>query len=222
MPQKTTTPGTTTAPAPSAQTYGVGARFSLHPMTPDFVPVILDALASGDASRLEVSTDDVSTFLGGSEADVLMYLRDVIAAAAGTGVHTVAHVLLSRGCPGEVTCELPDDATYITESVPDLARTGLPASAHWSLYPLDDGDAQGGRGDHMAGIAEAVERARARGTFTRSEHFATRLDGDLADVLTTVAEGWLLVGRRVRHVTSHATISLNSPSAGAVPEAGAR
>ncbi|WP_241237032.1 Ykof family thiamine-binding protein [Georgenia faecalis] len=205
-----------TAP-PDPRSYGVGARFSLHPMTTDFVPVILDALTAADASALEVVTDDVSTFVQGTESDVLTYLRDVMAAAAATGVHTVAHVLLSRGCPGEVACELRDGDPYAPTDLPALAPTGLRAAAHWSLYPLDDGDAATGRGDHMAAIYAVIERAKERGTFTRSEHFATRLDGDLADVLTTVGEGWLAAGRVVRHVTSHATISLNSPS----PAAGA-
>lgn len=203
-------------PATPAQ-LGVGARLSLHPMTSGFVDVILGALAAGDTSRLEVATDDVSTFVRGTEADVLTYLRDVIAAAAPEGVHTVAQVLLSRGCPGEVACELPDDVVLSPVELPGLAPTGLRASAHWALYPLDDGgpaaDGTARRGDHMAGIYAAIERARERGTLTRGEHFVTRLDGDLADVLATVADGWLLVGREVRHVTTHVTISLGSPSA---------
>ncbi|MGW6129766.1 YkoF family thiamine/hydroxymethylpyrimidine-binding protein [Cellulomonas sp. NPDC055163] len=211
-------------PASPAQ-LGVGARFSLHPMTSDFVDVILGALAAGDASRLEVTTDDVSTFVRGEEADVLTYLRDVIAAAASRGVHVVAQVLLSRGCPGEVACELPDDVVLHPVELPGLAPTGLRASAHWALYPLDDGgpDPHGRErtADHMAGIYAAIDRARERGTLTRGEHFVTRLDGDLADVLATVADGWLLVGREVRHVTTHATISLHSPSTPSSPGAGA-
>ncbi|WP_258723729.1 Ykof family thiamine-binding protein [Cellulomonas sp. NS3] len=208
-------PAVPPTPATPAQ-LGVGARFSLHPMTSDFVEVILGALAAGDASRLEVTTDDVSTFVRGQEADVLTYLRDVIAAAASGGVHVVAQVLLSRGCPGEVACELPDDVVLHPVDLPALAPTGLCASAHWALYPLDDGgpDPHGRErtADHMAGIYAAIDRARERGTLTRGEHFVTRLDGDLADVLATVADGWLLVGREVRHVTTHATISLGSPS----------
>lgn len=195
---------------------GVGARFSLHPLSGDAVPLILRALASGDATRLDIVTDDVSTFVRGEEPDVLTYLRDVIATAGATGVHTVAHVLLSRGCPGEVDCDLPDDAVLRPVPLPVLEPTGLAASAHWALYPLDDGLAGPGgtRRDHLAVIEAAVDRARARGTWSRAEHFVTRLDGDLADVLTTVAEGWLLAGRTVRHVTTHVTISLHSPSAG--------
>lgn len=84
------------------------------------------------------------------------------------------------------------------------------AAAHWSLYPLSSG--AGEDTDYMAGIYAAIAHARDLGVLTGSEHYATRLDGDLADVLAAVASGWLLVGRRVRHVTSHVTLSLNSPT----------
>ncbi len=215
---------TSTSPTTPAD-LGIGARFSLHPHVTDFVPVILGALAAGDRSRLEVTTDELSTFVRGTEQDVLTYLRDVIAAAARPGPdtapdtaadrpapHVVAHVLLSRGCPGEVACELGDDVVLRPVDLPGLDPTGLTASAHWSLYPLDDGGS-GRPADHMAGIWAAIELAKERGTFTRSEHFVTRLDGDLSDVLATVAGGWLLVGREVRHVATHVTISLGSPTA---------
>lgn len=216
VPEPSPAPSPAPGPAGSPTDLGVGARLSLHPMTDDFAEVILAALAAGDTARLTVATDDVSTFVRGTEADVTRYLRDVIAAAASTGVHTVAHVLLSRGCPGEVRCEVGDDLMLRAVAAPRVELTGLTASAHWALYPLDDGgpDAFGGERprDHMAGIYAAIDRARDLGTLTRSEHFVTRLDGDLADVLATVAEGWLLVGRTVRHVTSHVTIALHSPS----------
>jgi hypothetical protein len=188
---------------------GVGARLSLHPHCDDFVDVITSALAAADPSRVEVSTDDVSTFVRGSEADVVRYVYDVLAAAGETRWHVVAHVLLSRGCPGEVSCTLPDDALLSSVRAPLLPRTGLQASAHWALYPLDDTG-----GDHLGHIMAAIATAGSQAT-TTSEHFVTRLDGDLADVLTAVAEGWLGAARHVRHVVTHVTVSMHSPSAGA-------
>jgi len=145
----------------------------------------------------------------GGEADVVRYVYDVLAAAGETRWHVVAHVLLSRGCPGEVACELPDDALLDSVPVPDLATTGLAASAHWALYPLDDTG-----GDHLGHIMTAIGTAGSAAT-TTPEHFVTRLDGDLADVLTAVAAGWLEAARHVRHVVTHVTVSMHSPSAGA-------
>ena len=188
---------------------GVGARFSLHPHCDDFVEVISSALAAADSSRVDVRTDDVSTFVRGDEAEVIRYVHAVLAAAGATRWHVVAHVLLSRGCPGEVACELPDDALLGSVDVPELAPTGLPASAHWALYPLDDSGS-----DHLAQIMTAIGTAGSRAT-TSSEHFVTRLDGDLSDVLTAVAAGWLEAARHVRHVVTHVTVSMHSPSGGA-------
>jgi len=203
---------------PTAQAYGVGARFSLHPMTDGFADLILNALAETDDRGLEISTDDVSTHVRGPESDLLGYLVDVIGAVARTGVHTAAHVLLSRGCPGEVDCSVAGGTAHAPEQLPTSPPAGVRAAAHWSLYPLDDGPDS----DHMAGIYAAIDHARDLGVLTGSEHYATRLDGDLADVLAAVTGGWLLVGRDVRHVTSHVSLSLNSPTKTATAAAGAR
>ncbi|SEE93838.1 YkoF family thiamine/hydroxymethylpyrimidine-binding protein [Ruania alba] len=197
-----------TQPAPDA--YGTGARFSLHPMTDSFIDVILGALDAADTDGLTLTTDDVSTFVRGPENRLLSYLTETIAHAGRTGVHTVAHVLLSRGCPGEVACEVADGAAYAPEVPHPTAATGLQASAHWALYPLEDG----ANADHMAGIYAAIENAKQLGVYSGSEHYVTRLDGDLADVLAAVVAGWLLVGADVRHVATHVTVSLNSPTGG--------
>lgn len=196
---------------PTPTLLGVGARFSLHPHTSDFVTTILDALSVPRPTALEVVTDDVSTFVRGTEADVVTYLRDAIAQAADTGAHVTAHVLLSRGCPGETAGGLGDEIAPTPLVLPRLEPTGHAAHAHWSLYPLDDGG-PGGRGDHMTHIMGAIEHARDHGIHVRGEHLVTRLDGDLAEVLETVAGTWLAVGRHVRHVVTHVTISVGSPS----------
>lgn len=195
-------------PATKPEEFGVGARFSVHPMTDDFVSVILKALESTDANGLDVHTDDVSTYVTGEESSILRYLTDVIASVGHSGAHTVAHVLFSRGCPGEVTCELTGDEILTPAELSIPETTGLRASAHWSLYPLADS----GETSHMAVIEKAVQVAKEEGTFVRPEHYATRLEGDLADILTTMCSGWLCAGREIQHVASHGTISLHSPT----------
>ncbi|GEA80589.1 YkoF family thiamine/hydroxymethylpyrimidine-binding protein [Cellulomonas sp. CW35] len=205
-----TTAPTDRRPGPTPTELGIGARFSLHPHRDDFVDVIVDALDAAQADDVEVTTDDVTTFVRGTEDAVVRYLFDALRAAAEAGGHLVAHVHLSRGCPGEVACDLPDDVVLATPPVPVLPRCGMPTAAHWSLYPLDDG-APGRQGDHMSAVTAAVDAAHRRVDVT-PEHFVTRLDGDLADVLTTVVEGWLTAGRTVRHVATHATLVVASPS----------
>ncbi len=195
---------------PSPADLGIGARLSLHPHRDDFVDVIVDALDAAPADDVEVTTDEVTTFVRGTEEAVVRYVRDVVVAAARAGGHLVAHLQLSRGCPGEVDCALADDAVLVTGQAPTLPTTGVRTAAHWALYPLDDG-APGRAGDHMAAITAAIDAARERVEVT-PEHFVTRLDGDLADVLSTVVAGWLGAGRTVRHVVTHVTLSIASPS----------
>ena len=74
-----------------------GARFSLYPMTDQFVPVILHAIEGLRESGLDVETDDVSTFLGGTQTAVLAALQRAFARAARSGEHVVMPVLLSYG-----------------------------------------------------------------------------------------------------------------------------
>lgn len=198
------------------QQLGIGMRFSIHPHTDDFVEVILAAIdeaqAAGLTEGLVIDTDDVSTYVGATdgpaEQRLVSYLAAVVTAAARGGHHVVAHVLLSRGCPGEVSCDL--SVTGLPEAAPvEVAATGVPAVAQWSLYPLLDG---GDSAAHMPVIEEAIARAQQRGTATGAAHYATRLTGDLADVLATATDAWAAVGAQIPHVVSHLTVSVNSPT----------
>lgn len=122
----------------------------------------------------------------------------------------MAHVLFSRGCPGEVACDLA--VTGLPRPAPvQVEPTGIRAAAQWSLYPLLDGGTDAG--DHMAHIEAAIRAATARGTASSPAHYATRLTGDVADVLATAVDAWAQVGAVVPHVVSHLTVSVGSPTA---------
>lgn len=205
------------------QQYGVGARFTLSVYDSDYVRIILGALSEADSSGLSVETNDISTFVTGSEHRILEFITDVIAAAARSGAHLSAAILLSRGCPGELQCALPEGVPALGADPIALPDTGVRARAHWSLYPLldplVDADAGAGSGagsgttrDHMTPIYLAIEQAKSAGVYSGSDHYATRLDGDLAAVLRTAANAWIGVGETVQHVVTHLTVSINSPS----------
>lgn len=190
--------------------YGVGARFTLSVYDSDYVRIILAALAEADSASVTVQTNDISTFVSGTEAAVLTFIRDVITAAAASGAHLSAAIALSRGCPGELQCALPPGVDALGSDAVSLQPAGVRARAHWSLYPLLDG---GSTGDHMTPIYAAIDQAKAEGVYSGSDHYATRLDGDLAAVLQTAANAWIGVGGVVQHVVTHLTVSINSPSA---------
>lgn len=207
------TPSTSMTP----QQYGVGARFTLSVYDSDYVSIILGALGEADASGLTVETNDISTFITGAEQRVLEFLRDVISAAATSGAHLSASILLSRGCPGELQCELPPGVHALAADPVALEPTGVRARTHWSLYPLLDSASVGTASDdapaeHMTPIYAAIEQAKAEGVYSGSDHYATRLDGDLASVIQTAANAWIGVGATVQHVVTHLTISVNSPT----------
>ena len=190
--------------------FGVGARLTLAVMSDSYVDVILGALQGADSTGVEVETGRVSTYVSGAEQDILRYLSQVITGAARTGAHVSATVHLSRGCPGEVICKLPDDSAALFAQNPELEPTGLQAVAEWALYPLADEDTGGSSPDHMRDIYAAIDYAKSTGITVRTEHFVTSLQGDVAQVLQTIAAGWILAGRSVQHVSTHATLSINS------------
>lgn len=210
----------TTAPDPTAALdltadplrFGVGARVTVAVMADKYAEVLLGALAETDSTGLVVQTGDVSTYLGGHEADLLRYLTDLGEAVARTGEHASLTVHLSRGCPGEVVCDLPGGAGPRAVDAPAGRTTGYRVTGEWALYPLADDVRAGVEPDHMRDIEAAIALARATGVVRGSEHFVTRLDGDLGTVLAAVVGAWTTVGRGVQHVTSHLTLSLHSPS----------
>jgi uncharacterized protein YqgV (UPF0045/DUF77 family) len=196
-------------------------RISVHPHADDFERIILDAIKythdvlkiDEPDSGLEVSTGEVSTYVGvnsGEAAQQLAaYASTLIRAASeeSNHQHLTSHILLSRGCPGEATCELVPGEIPAEKPV-SLAKSELEVAAAWSLYPLADGTVP-----HMTPIYAAIDQAKASGVQVTSEHFATILRGDLADVLTAIIDAWGQIGQEVPHVVSHVSISANSPTA---------
>lgn len=206
----------TTPAAVTPADIGIGMRISVHPHTDRFVPVILGALeqvaASGVADDLRVETGAVSTWVGVDTEPAAQrladYARELVVATsrAGDQCHLAVHLLLSRGCPGEASCdltvrELPAEAPVV------LTPTGLTTVAAWSLYPLDDsGDS------HMDVIMRAIGDAAGADVTVTGTHYATELRGDLAAVLGVIFTTWAAAGAQVPHVVSHATLSLHSPT----------
>lgn len=192
------------AAAPSS-----GLRFSLYPMTDSFAAVILDALADAPGDGLEVATDDVSTYLAGDPDAMLCFVEQVVVAASRRTRHVACTLLLSRGCPGEEACA-PDGATpagplpgHDRRSERRVQPTGVRAAAHFSLYPL-------GTPSYMGIIEAEIERAKEAGLYARAEHFTSRLEGDLAEVLSAIGDSWARAD--ASHVVAHATISVGSPT----------
>lgn len=187
--------------------FGVGARVTISVMSDNYVDIILGALRRVNSDDLVIETGDVSTYIGGSESRILEYLVDLSSLVVKSGKHASINIHLFRGCPGAVSC--PKPGPRLTE-IPKSRETGQWVAAEWALYPLTDGGDKGA--DHMRDIYAAIRYAEDNGTFVKSNKSVTRLEGDLGAVVETAMAGWIQVGKGVQHVTSHLTISVNSPS----------
>lgn len=198
-----------------------GAQISLYPMTDDFVGVIMSALGALDPyrDRLRIEADDISTLLVGPPEVLFPAMRDLFSAAARNGKHCVLSATISRGCPGE-----PDDAICnssrfdgpvarlaerqatalsAVRNAPDMAVSSV---AQLSLYVL-------GEGNHMDEIYGCIDFLKLSGTFERSKHFATKLNGDTGALFATIEQAFCRFGPPEGHVTIDLTVSANSPSA---------
>jgi hypothetical protein len=185
-----------------------GAQISLYPMTDDFVGVITRALGALDhyRDRLRIETDDISTLLVGPP-EVLFPAMRVLSAA------------ISRGCPGEpddAICNsghfdgplapLADRQASALAAVREAPDMGVFSVAQLSLYVM-------GQGNHMDEIYGCIDFLKQSGTFEKSKHFATKLNGDSGALFATLGQAFFRFGPPEGHVTIDLTVSANSPSA---------
>ncbi|MFQ3621079.1 MAG: YkoF family thiamine/hydroxymethylpyrimidine-binding protein [Spirochaetales bacterium] len=190
-----------------------GAQLSLYPMTDRFVDLILQAIEVFKRTEgIRLETDDLSTCVIGPPQKVFQVAEGLFQSAALTGVHVVLNALFSRGCPGEPEDPLctpctPEGPAKEIEliNLSDLAQTGIQVAAQYSLYPL-------GTENYMNLIYQQIDQAKQEGTYGGGKHFATRLEGDLAQVFATLYNAFTRTSRLTGHVVIHATLSANSPT----------
>ncbi|KAB7707036.1 thiamine-binding protein [Bacillus aerolatus] len=183
----------------------VGFRFSLYPMSDQFVEVITSTLAKTDTTKVWMQTDDISTCIRGKMEHVFDVAKAVYLHAANTGKHVVLNGTFSIGCPGDSdgdTYMSEDDVRSNEEKVADIH---IEAPTQFALYPMNEGD-------YMPIIADVVEIANEKGTLTGGIHYASRLDGDAHDVFATLEEVFRFTQEKVSHVTMTVNAAANSPS----------
>jgi len=190
----------------------IGCQFSLYPMTGDFVPVILKAIAGlEERTELRKSSDDLSTFLLGPPEVLFKALEDVFVDAAASGAHVVMNATFSRGCPGEPDepcCYPQKKSPAVTASDWDGTVRGVEVSAHFALLPLGDPD-------YMAHIVAEIDEAKKAGVYAAPKHFCSKLRGDAHRVFSYLENAFDRGGVKTAHTVMTATLSANSPSASA-------
>ena len=61
-------------------------------------------------------------------------------------------------------------------------------------------------------IYREIAETKRSGVYTRGQHFVSRLDGELGEVLSTIRKSFENACADAGHVVAHVTLAANSPS----------
>ena len=184
-----------------------GCRFTLYPMTDNYVPVILGALERTDTSAVWSETDALSTVYRGR----LEYVADAVKAlfmnAYTEGVHMAIEGQFSKGCPGDISGDSKLEFTGEAPNRASIQGIHFPVHCKLALYPMGDAD-------YIDEIAKVWYMAQERGLNPTTIHYATRIDGDVADCFDYLTEVCNLMEKSntVSHYILHFTMNCNSPT----------
>lgn len=181
----------------------VGFRFTLNPMTDDFIPVIKGALSDTDTSNVWMHTDDVSTVIRGKENHVFNVAKALTLHAAKTGKHIALNGTFSIGCPGDTSGDVFLEKNDVLLNT-DVTKQYV--SSQFALYPMNNPD-------YMSVIYREVERAKEHGVWNDSMHYASGIHGDIHDVFAFYEETFTHAhSEEHRHLVMTVSMSINSLS----------
>lgn len=182
-----------------------GCRFSLYPMTNDFVPIIFEAIEELKIPGLIVESSHISTCVMGLETYVFAALKAMFSKATSTQKHIVLSATFSKGCPGEGLVDLNEYRQSINEPLPRNSATDTIIDAEFSIYPLGDGE-------YMTTIYDIIQLTKDEGVYDQSVHFATRLSGTIEAVFNVLEQAFERTSKVASHTVMQVTLSSNSPS----------
>lgn len=196
----------------SCSTYGcgtgkkiTGCRFSLYPMSDEFVPIILGALEKTDISAVWSESDALSTIYRGKREYVFDAVKAIFVNAWREDVHMTMEGNFSKGCPGDIAGESKLDFVGEAPNYLSGKDKNIQANCKYSLYPM-------GRGEYMEDIREVVEMANSRGLNPKSIHYATRINGEIGNMFAYLEDVCKHMEKVASHFIVHFTISVNSPT----------
>lgn len=183
-----------------------GCRFSLSPMTDQFVDIILDSIGKVDTSKVWKATDKLSTVYRGKRNHVLDAVKACFVRSWREGVHMTMEATISRGCPGDRDADyfLSEDDVLLNE--PQIQDIHFPVDCKFALYPM-------GVENYMEYIAHVVNLAIDRNVYDKSSHYASFLKGDVQDLFRYFDEATEYCDKNIKHYIMEITFSVNSPTA---------
>lgn len=184
-----------------------GCRFTLYPMTDNFIQIILGSLEKTDTSAVWSETDALSTVYRGK----LPYVADAVQAlflnAYRKGVHMALEGQFSKGCPGDVSGDSVLNREGEAPNAAAVADIHFPVHCKLALYPLGDPD-------YIDRIAKVWYMAQEAGLNPTTIHYATRIEGDVQAVFRYLYQVCDLMENDpgVHHYVLHFTMNCNSPT----------
>lgn len=182
-----------------------GCRFSLAPMSDDYINIILDAVKQVDTSKVYAVTDKLSTVYRGKRGHVLDALKACFIEAYRPDVHMVMEATVSKGCPGDTEGESFLDADEILMNQPRIQDRHFKVISKIALYPM-------GIEDYMPHIAAVVNHAVDMGIYDHSGHYVTVLEGDVQELFDYFAYVVEYCTKNLGHYVFEITLSVNSPT----------
>lgn len=182
-----------------------GARFSLYPMSDNFVEIILGGLEKTDTSKVWKQTDKLSTCVRGKRVHIFDVVKGIFVNAYRDDVHMALEATFSKGCPGDTDADsfMEVDDKKLNEK--NLKDKNFNVVSKISFYPM-------GEKDYMEHIAKVVMIAKERDIFARSSHYVSILEGDVHKVFDTLEEIFQYGEENLSHYILQVTISVNSPT----------
>ncbi|MBT2582147.1 Ykof family thiamine-binding protein [Planococcus sp. ISL-109] len=181
----------------------VGFRFSMHPMSGNFIQIIKGALKETNTSNIWMQTDDVSTVIRGKQHHVFNVAKALALHAAKTKEHIALSGTFSIGCPGDTE---GDNNLEVGDELANTDAAAQYVSSQFALYPMNNPD-------YMPLIYREVERAKKHGVWNDSMHYASGIHGDIHDVFAFYEESFANARTDEHpHLVMTVSMSINSPS----------
>lgn len=183
-----------------------GCRFSLSPMSDQFIDIILSSIARVHTDKVWSATDKLSTIYRGKQNHVVDAAKACFVQSYRENVHMTMEATFSKGCPGDTDAEsyLAEDDILLNE--PEIADVHFPVCCKISLYPM-------GVPDYMKYIADVVNMAVDCDVYAGSGHYVTLLEGDVQDLFAYFNKALDYCRANLSHYILEVTLSVNSPTA---------
>lgn len=182
-----------------------GCRFTLAPMTDDYVNIILNAVKNVNTSKIWSETDKTSTVYRGKRIHVVDAVKACFIKAYHPEIHMTSEMTFSKGCPGDsdADCFMSENDILLNEA--SISKKTFHVVSKISFYPL-------GTKEYMQGIIDIVNMAKEKGLYVNSAHYCTILQGDVHDIYNYFNDILAYADMHINHYVLQATVSVNSPT----------